>query len=315
MKRRLAGVLATAVLAAIAPVATPVASAAPQDLPERSAEAVVLTGAQLPTWSQLPAKGVGQPYPGGYLDGVRDAHHGTVTRVPDVRKGASPEEIAAYRWNGSRFVQIPVQVDERFPYFLANANSDFAMYSGTDEELSYEWDVESWKKSAGLCNTAYPPGASAMQDPEINFDDDDEVSFMASDAGQQAPATASGPRNSTSERQEIRLADPRNPTAASYVYLFQKPGGSSFTRNSGYVRYQRDANADQWIDRSFFADGDPEKLGTSNTGYGPNISGTVCPDGTTPKNSSDRFPATASRYPPTPTASMRAAAGCSGRCA
>ena len=36
-----------------------------------------------------------------------------------------------------------MQVDERFPYFLANANSDFAVYSGTDQELTYAWDIES----------------------------------------------------------------------------------------------------------------------------------------------------------------------------
>jgi hypothetical protein len=60
------------------------------------------------------------------------------------------------------------------------------------------------------------------------------------------------------------------------------------------VDYERDENADQWIDRSFFAEDDPEKLGTSNTGYGPNLTGTVCKlneDGThTVQDSSDRFP-------------------------
>ena len=45
---------------------------------------------------------------------------------------AAVEDIAAWRWDGERFVEIPVQVDERAPYFLANGNSEFSIYSGTD---------------------------------------------------------------------------------------------------------------------------------------------------------------------------------------
>ena len=56
----------------------------------------------------------------------------------------------------------------------------------------------------------------------------------------------------------------------------------------------------EWIDRFSLALDDPEILGVSNTGYGPNMAGTVCrtatypgyptdPDGT-PRASTDRFP-------------------------
>ena len=65
------------------------------------------------------------------------------------------------------------------------------------------------------------------------------------------------------------------------------------------MTYQRDANADEWIDRYSIAADDPEVLGVSNTGYGPNLPGSVCrtavssgyppdPDGT-PRTSTDRF--------------------------
>jgi hypothetical protein len=37
---------------------------------------VVLTGAQIPSWSRVPAEGVANPYPSGATDGVRDAHNG-----------------------------------------------------------------------------------------------------------------------------------------------------------------------------------------------------------------------------------------------
>ncbi|HEU4481351.1 MAG TPA: hypothetical protein VFS18_05650 [Actinomycetota bacterium] len=290
MKRHISLALISAVVVTALPVGS-TATGSPVDAPARGVEPVVLTGAQLPGWSGPQAEGIAQPYPSGAFDGVRDAHNGHLVVPPEeAQTGVAPETVAAYSWNGESFEEIPVQVDERFPYFLANANSDFGMYSGTDKELSYEWDVESWKKTAGECFSEYPEGAEAKQDPVLTLDDDDEVTFMASDAGPQAPADALGPAGSGGTRQEIRLVDPRDPASESFVYLFTTPDGSSFDETNGYVDYDRDDNADEWIDRYTFADDDPEKLGTSNTGYGPNLSGTVC-DGTgTPRASEDRFP-------------------------
>ena len=290
-------VAALAALAAVAalPLGPRSAGAAPTDAPERSVEPVVLTGAQLPQWSRLPAVGIANPYPSGagdphpFGDGVRDAHNGTLVVPPDTRSGVPVEQIAAYRWERG-WKEIPVQVDERFPYFLANANSDFSFYSGTDEELTYEWDTESWLKTDGLCEAAYPEGVGPTKDPVSTLDDDDEVVFMASDAGTAAPDSAPAPRGASRQYIAVRLVDPLAPTTERYVYLFLKEGGSSFDADNGYVSYERDANADQWIDRNSFADDDPDKLGSSNTGYGPNLPGTVCdPDGTI-RDSADRFP-------------------------
>ncbi|HVF75342.1 MAG TPA: hypothetical protein VM938_09855 [Acidimicrobiales bacterium] len=268
-----AALLAPAARSAVVPVA-------------RGAEPVVLTGAQLPTWSRLPAAGSALPWPTGFLDGVRDAHHGTLVVPPDVRTGVDPDEIVAYKWDGA-WVEVPVQVDQRFPYFLANANSDFAMYSAVDEELTYQWDVERWKMTAGSCATAFPPGASTMADPVPTLDDDDELVFMASDAGGQAPP-ASRPAGTVGERQDVTLADPLDPTNVRHVYLFRNPTGPTTT--TSYVDYDRDADADEWIDRDSFTADDPEKLGSSNTGYGPNLGGDVCDPGGTIRSSTDRFP-------------------------
>jgi hypothetical protein len=300
MKRRTTIAVALSLAATLLPFypGTP-ATAAPTDV-NRDVEAVVMTGAQLPEWSRLPAQGQAKTYPSGSSQGgdnARDAHNGTFHIPPDPRTGVPTEKIAAFSWDGTQFNEIPVQVDERFPYFLANAPSDFSFYSGTDEELTYQWDVESWKKTAGECFAEYPAQDDTIlkgfptQDPVPTLDDDDEIVFMASDAGQQAPGGTLPPgANLRNERQEIQIVDPLNPASQSYVYLVLRSDGPSFDESNGHVRYQRDANADQWIDRSFFADNDPEKLGTSNTGYGPNLSGTVCkPDGTV-QSSNDRFP-------------------------
>ncbi len=291
----------------------------------RAAVPVVLTGAQLSDWSRLPAEGVAKTYPSGATttgDGVRNAHNGTLVVPPDVRTGVDPAQIAAFRWNGFKFAEVPVQVDQRFPYFLANGRSDFSVYSGTDEELTYAWapdshatGEEAWKKVFGDCVARYatasenaslpayanpaPDGSldtagytAAMPDPVPTLDDDDEVVVMARDAGPAAPAGAALPAKTLpgSEGQTIRVTDPLT-GVAGYVYLFLKASGSSFNAtNSPYVTFARDANADAWVDRNSFADDDPEKIGSSNTGYGPNIPGTVCDDGVTPRASTDRQP-------------------------
>jgi hypothetical protein len=299
----------------------------------RAAAPVVLTGAQLPEWSRSSAQGLAKPYPSGSPqggDGVRHAHNGTIVVPPDARAGADVDRIAAYRWDGKRFKEVPVQVDQRFPYFLANGRSDFGFYSGTDEELTYAWapdahtaGEEAWKKVFGDCTARYataaenaalpdsvhpaPEGSGdtlgytgPMADPVPTLDDDDELVFMARDAGPKAPKTAALPKN-VSGGQVVSVADPAAPGTVGYVYLFLKDGGSEYTAaTSPYVTMTRDANADEWIDRYSFAPDDPEKLGTSNTGYGPNLPGTVCrtaagngtvdvEDGIS-RPSSDRFP-------------------------
>ena len=254
----------------------------------RHAEPVVMTGADIPDWSRLPATGTPAPYPSGAAAGQRDAHNGTLVVPEDPRGPGIPvDRIAAYRWTGKRFQSVPLQVDERFPYFLANGDSDFGVYSGTDEELTYAWDDESWLRTAGQCRAEYPAGVGPTADPVAGLDADDEIAFMASDAGVRAPAVAADPKHAT-DRHEVALVDPLDPTATSYVYLFvlDHPVDPDV---AGYVQFARDADADQWIDRHSFADDDPEKLGTSNTGYGPNLHGTVCdPDGTV-RESTDRF--------------------------
>ncbi|MDQ4124852.1 MAG: hypothetical protein M3134_04520 [Actinomycetota bacterium] len=293
-KQLLRGVVASVIALAVALPVVPASAASPADAPDRSVEPIVLTGAQLPGWSGAPAEGIAEPYPSGAVIGERDAHNGRLVVPPAV--GVDPDDVVAYSFDGDRFEEIPVQVDERFPYFLSNPNSDFGVYSGTDKELSYAWDVESWKKTAGRCFAEYPAEDTSKlkgfptTDPVPTLDHDDEVVFMTDDAGVQAELTEPGPPGTGDQRQEVRLVDPRDPTAERFVYLFTKPTGSKFNADNGYVDYQRDANADEWIDRNSFASNDPEKLGTSNTGYGPNLSGTVCnPDGTV-RNSTDRFP-------------------------
>jgi cysteine-rich repeat protein len=278
--------LATAtVLAAIVALA-PAAFAQPTA--QRGVEPVVVKGVKVSGWSGPAASIVCNPYPSGGVTGTRDAHGGMFVTPPAT--GIPVSEIAAYRWDGAQYIEIPVQVDQMYPYCLSNPNSSFGVYSGTDMELSYAWDVEAWKMTEGTCSKQYAAGDGPIPDPVATLDDDDEIVFMASDAGSQAPVGATPPAGATDTRVVV-ITDPLDPATLRYVYLFRKLTGSSFNVLNGYVQYARDANADEYIDRFSFASGSTEQLGSSNTGYGPNLDGTVCvPPPAHDSAADDRFP-------------------------
>jgi hypothetical protein len=286
----------------------------------RNAAPVVLTGSQIADWAAPAAEGLAKPQPSGANsdnpigDEVRTAHNGTLV-VPPTPPGVTevkPVQVAAFAWNGQWWRPIRVQVDQRFPYFLANGRSDFGFYSGTDEELTYEWapdrhsiGEESWKAMFGECESRFASGVdevkkaidegwlslgpqesaadylTSMRDPQPLFDTDDELSFLAGDAGLKAPSGAPPPTGSI-DGQTIRIVDPLRPTVDRYVYLFTKPGGEKFGAADGYAQLTRDPMSRRWVDKYSFDDADPTKIGTSNGGYGPNLPGTVCD--TSPEN-------------------------------
>jgi hypothetical protein len=363
------GLIAAMALALVLPAAALPAHAASSGaqagpvVQARASEPVVITGSQIPTWSRSAPTGVPAPWPSGVSsaysfngvggDNVRSAHNGIVTVPPDTRTGVDPDQIAAYRWDGASWTEIPVQVDQMFPYFLANGHSSFSVYSGTDEELTYAWNPtshdtgeESWKKVfggiTGITDPAYtdptpcdaryeqagaggpielaqaekngvvsqpdspgvPPDdyTQAMVDPvdtalgHAELTDVDQIAMMAGDAGLQAPAGVPQPAGTFAPSGDLPVASQQitvtDPTATadgsapqSYIYLFLKPGGSSFTWQNGYVHVAWNSDADQWIDEYSFSPNDPERIGTSNTSYGPNIGGDVCV--TAPDNDAD----------------------------
>ncbi len=325
----LAGVTSCALVAGTvsASATNPFVKAAPLTAVDRDAAPVILTGAQLPSWSSPSAVGVAQPYPSGATKdfssqipgaAVRTAHNGRI--APTAVAGIPVDEVAAFAWTGLAWREVPVQVDERFPYFLANANSDFGVYSGTDQELTYAWGPtahttgqEAWKKVFGQCEARYATSVAEVQaaiaagvvtlgptetpadylgpmaDPAVGIDDDDEIALQARDAGAKAPSGTAAPAGATGG-QAVAIADPLDPTATRYTYLFRRAGGSAFTAANGSVLMERSADSDQFVDKGSFADNDPQQLGTSNTGYGANLPGTVCDPSGAVRNSTDRFP-------------------------
>ena len=250
---------------------------------KHDAEPIVLKGASFGTWS-VPANQTFQPP----LMDLADCPPGTDTNTCDHNEYADPpvdtandavqgepvNQLIGYRWDpaSSTFVQIPFQVDEVFTRYLSNEASGFSIYSGQDQHTTYAYDREGFRYTdsdpSDPCKAV--AASQAMKDPVKGLDSNDEVAFMAGDAGPRAPSDAIRPAGIDGVK-EITIADPQT-GASSYVYvMLARPVGPrpAFDASNGYVHYQRDANADTFVHSESTYDG-----------YGNAAQGVYCtPDG------------------------------------
>jgi hypothetical protein len=213
-----------------------------------------------------------------YVDPTVDSATVTGDRV----QGTPVGKILGYRWTGTRFEQIPFQVDEVFTRYLNNNASGFGIYSGTDQHTTYAYDREGfryWKDNgADSDDPCTAQRASAVaKDPVKGLDSNDELAFMASDAGGAAPADAALPKGIEGYK-TVTLLDPTNPSAApKYVYVVRSgPKGpvAKFTAQNGYVHYKRDKNADSFaFSQSSYGD-----YGAARKGYYCDADGHVVRD-------------------------------------
>lgn len=142
--------------------------------------------------------------------------------------GVQPSLIVAYKYNGTNLVQIPMQVDEvvvkeaSAPY--NNLGCAFGTINNTNtyDDISFYADANTYT------------GA----DSNPLFDNDDELVFMAKDAGEKlniCPPTPTGVVNNTTC--ELTLRDPTNNVILGYVYLFQQNGTLNQSAGVSYVNY------------------------------------------------------------------------------
>jgi hypothetical protein len=250
----------------------------------REGEPVVLTGAQLGTWAvpanqtvRPPLMDVAECPPNpdpstitnptgggaaGLVAGLQptcpagtDPHshyaQPTLDTAPLQPSGTPVDRFLGYRWSdrARRFRQIPFQVDEQFTRYLNNTASGFSAYSGEDQHTTYAFDREGFRYTA---NTPEDPchavaASKEMTDPVKGLDTNDELAFMARDAGPRAPAGARLPKGVEAAK-AIAVSDPTNPgSPTGYVYVMRagaKGPKPAFDASNGYVRYQRDPTAD-----------------------------------------------------------------------
>ena len=246
---------------------------------DRSGEPVVLTGQQFPDWSarsnvtaKLPFTDLTQCQT---FDEKCEHNHYAKPEVDTGDKlgdGTPTNELLGYRWDAkhSRFVQIPFQVDEVFTRYLSNPASGFSFYSGEDQQTTYAYDREGFRytKSDPSNPCLAKPDSPPMKDPVKGLDDNDEMAFMASDAGPQAPSGTPLPKGIVGMH-EVRLTDPSNPSAPpTFAYVMKssaKGPKPAYNAENGYVHYTRDANADYF-----------EKSESSYEGYGNAAMGEYC---------------------------------------
>ncbi len=151
----------------------------------RPSDPVVLTGAQLP----------------GLLN---------TTRTP----------IVGFRWTGSAWAQLPLQIDER-------AVVNFG-------KIYNHVDVNFYGSDPNNFSTLVYTGANTFtgNDPNTKFDADDELVFMARDAGVVAPAATHPAGTLAAPAVQVKVTDPLDPGAESYVYLFRKAAGSTLQQGA-----------------------------------------------------------------------------------
>ncbi|HEX2015612.1 MAG TPA: hypothetical protein VGN69_02880 [Solirubrobacteraceae bacterium] len=254
--------------------------------PNRSVEPIVLTGANFPDWAAPANQTVKMPLTDLYecqaqtksanTDQCAHNHYAKPEADTGTYQGQLPiqgtpvDRLLGYKWNGKQFVQIPFQVDKMFTRYLQNDASGFAIYSGADQHTTYQYDRE------GFRFTQNGPDSNPCQaqadskpatDPIQGLDTNDELAFMASDAGVQAPAKAPLPAGIAGAK-EVAVADPSAPGKTVYAYVMKADASgpkTAFHASNGYVSYTRDANA------GFF-----EASQSDYSNYGNAAVGTVC---------------------------------------
>jgi hypothetical protein len=247
--------------AAVGPLPDPLVAA------ERDTEAVIMHGSDFPTWAapgnvtaKLPFTDLSCVQASGatcdhnhYVDPEVDTGD-LLGTGPDVTK------MTGWKWDDDHYVEVPFQVDEVFTRYLDNANSGFAIYSGQDQHTTFAFDREGFRWTKGTCVAT--PDSPVAVDPVAGLDTDDEIAFMAADTGAASPSGAALPTGVT-DVQKVTVLDPLT-RKAGYLYVMQgrKP---SFTKDNGYVSYQRDADADSF-----------EKSQSSYSDYGNAAVGTYC---------------------------------------
>ena len=248
---------------------------------ERDTEPVILKGSDLGDWSvpanqtaKLPLMDLVEctPQVSNTEEQCRNDYEEPEVDTGNVLGTGTPvSRLLAFRWNekAGKFQEIPLQVDEQFTRYLDNSASGFAFYSGQDQHTTYAYEREGFRWFAE--DPANPclarPASPVATDPVAGLDSNDEVVFMAFDAGPAAPAGAALPSH-VEQLRRVTLADPTDPSAQpSYVYLARSDGRRrpAFTSANGYVRYHRDPNSDVY-----------EKSESSYEDYGNARVGTYC---------------------------------------
>ncbi len=162
--------------------------------------------------------------------------------------GIAPDDLVAFRYDGGWY-QIPVQVDEQD---MVNYND---VYNGNTN----------W--GGGFTRLSYTdPGTFTGGDSDPTLDSDDEIVFMAKDAGAK-PGTFTDPPGVIAESGvEVIISDPLD-AGRGYVYLFQQDGALDASAGVQYVDYQFNLLSGDYLTTYVIGTGWNPEDSTVVTGY------------------------------------------------
>jgi hypothetical protein len=132
----------------------------------------------------------------------------------------APGDLVAFRYFGG-WHQIPVQVDERAMKNFADIYDNVGLGGGAPYTTLVYTDT----------------GTFTGADPVTTIDSDDEIVFMAKDAGDQPPAFSEPAGVITQSGVEVTVTDPLAPLDAGHVYLFEQDGSLDPSAGEQYVTY------------------------------------------------------------------------------
>lgn len=170
--------------------------------------------------------------------------------------GVAPGMLVAFKYEGG-WQQVPVQVDERRTQTFGQVYNNVmcaSFCSGAQFAVS---------------NTFYADaGTHTGADPDPTIDANDEIAFMAKDAGGQAPLSESEPPNTIAGTGiEVTITDPLAPTEQGWVYLFEQDGMLSPGAGESYVAYNFNLLSGPYLSTYAHGDGPNPENSTVTTDY------------------------------------------------
>jgi hypothetical protein len=142
--------------------------------------------------------------------------------------GIGPGKVVGFRWTGTGWTQVPIQIDERAVVnFSKIYHNPSAVFYGSQVSLV-----------SALVYTSTNTWTGA--DPDPKFDSNDELAFMARDAGTATPSGTPQPAQTVpGTGVEVHVTDPLAPGTDAFVYLFRKIDGSTLVpgAHKKYVAY------------------------------------------------------------------------------
>ncbi len=171
--------------------------------------------------------------------------------------GIMPGDVVAFRYD-TAWVQIPVQVDER------DAKTFGTVYNGSVPGYPAAYNAIS---TLQYVDTGTFTGA----DSDPTLDANDEIAFMANDAGGVPPSFAEPAGVMAGTGLQIAITNPLAAGQIGYVYMFRQNGSLSAGAGQSYVNYTFSLNSGAYKTTYIMATngGNPENstIATANYTY------------------------------------------------